>query len=44
MIWLFAQDGPVIPDFERGVECVRENRKFCWDWFSTTGAAASSRD
>jgi osmoprotectant transport system permease protein len=27
-----AQDGPVIPDFGRGSECVRENRIFCWDW------------
>lgn len=23
---------PVIPDFGRGSECVRENRLFCWDW------------
>ena len=29
-----AQDGPVIPDFGRGSECVRENRLFCWDWAS----------
>ncbi|MGH2997219.1 MAG: ABC transporter permease [Gaiellaceae bacterium] len=27
-----AQDGPVIPDFGRGSECVTENRFFCWDW------------
>ena len=26
------QDGPVIPDFEQGSECIRENRQFCWDW------------
>ena len=29
---LLAQDGPVIPDFGRGSDCVRENRLFCWDW------------
>jgi osmoprotectant transport system permease protein len=23
---------PVIPEFGRGSECVRENRFFCWDW------------
>jgi osmoprotectant transport system permease protein len=26
--------GPVIPEFGRGGDCVRENRQFCWDWFS----------
>jgi hypothetical protein len=26
---VFAQDGPVIPDFGRGDECIRENGKFC---------------
>jgi osmoprotectant transport system permease protein len=25
-------DGPVIPDFGRSSECVRENRLFCADW------------
>jgi osmoprotectant transport system permease protein len=29
-----AQDGPVIPEFGRGSDCVRENRIFCWDWAS----------
>jgi osmoprotectant transport system permease protein len=24
---------PVIPEFERGSDCVRENRQFCSDWF-----------
>jgi osmoprotectant transport system permease protein len=24
---------PVIPDFGRASDCVRENRTFCWDWF-----------
>jgi osmoprotectant transport system permease protein len=24
---------PVIPEFERASECVRENRQFCSDWF-----------
>ena len=33
MILLFAQDGPVIPDFGRGDECIRENGKFCLNWF-----------
>lgn len=31
---ILAQTGPVIPEFERGSSCVRENRQFCWDWFS----------
>jgi osmoprotectant transport system permease protein len=26
--------GPVIPQFERGSDCVRENRQFCLDWFT----------
>jgi osmoprotectant transport system permease protein len=30
-----AQGGPVIPTFNRGSDCVRENRQFCWDWFSS---------
>ena len=29
----FAQDGPVIPDFGRGDDCIRENGKFCLNWF-----------
>jgi osmoprotectant transport system permease protein len=28
-----AQGGPVIPNFGRGDECVRENGKFCLNWF-----------
>jgi osmoprotectant transport system permease protein len=28
-----AQDGPVIPDFGRGDECIRTNGRFCFDWF-----------
>jgi osmoprotectant transport system permease protein len=24
--------GPVIPPFGRGSDCVRENGQFCWDW------------
>jgi osmoprotectant transport system permease protein len=28
-----AQEGPVIPDFGRGDECIRNNGKFCLDWF-----------
>jgi osmoprotectant transport system permease protein len=31
---VIAQGGPVIPEFERGSSCVRENRQFCWDWFT----------
>jgi osmoprotectant transport system permease protein len=27
--------GPVIPTFQRGSDCVRENGQFCWDWFSS---------
>jgi len=30
-----AQGEPVIPTFQRGSSCVRENRQFCWDWFSS---------
>jgi osmoprotectant transport system permease protein len=30
---LFAQDGPVIPDFGRGDECIRQNGNFCLNWF-----------
>ncbi len=33
MTAIFAQSGPVIPDFGGGGSCVRENRTFCWDWF-----------
>ena len=27
--------GPVIPTFQRGSDCVRENHQFCWSWFSS---------
>jgi osmoprotectant transport system permease protein len=30
-----AQAGPVIPTFQRGSSCVRENRQFCWEWFTS---------
>jgi osmoprotectant transport system permease protein len=30
---LFAQEGPVIPKFGRGDECIRENGNFCLNWF-----------
>jgi osmoprotectant transport system permease protein len=30
---LFAQEGPVIPEFGRGDECIRQNGKFCVHWF-----------
>ena len=34
MIALFAQaQGPVIPNFGRGDECIRENGNFCVKWF-----------
>jgi osmoprotectant transport system permease protein len=29
---LIAQ-GPVIPEFERASECIRQNKQFCFDWF-----------
>ena len=28
-----AQNGPVIPNFGRGDECIRTNGKFCLNWF-----------
>ena len=27
-----TEDGPVIPEFGQGSECIRENRTFCTDW------------
>ena len=27
-----TEDGPVIPEFGEGSECIRENRTFCTDW------------
>jgi osmoprotectant transport system permease protein len=27
-----TEQGPVIPEFGQGSECVRENGTFCWDW------------
>jgi osmoprotectant transport system permease protein len=33
VIPLLAQAGPVIPDFGRGSNCVRDNHLFCWSWF-----------
>jgi osmoprotectant transport system permease protein len=33
ILTLFAQEGPVIPDFGRGDECIRENGNFCAKWF-----------
>jgi osmoprotectant transport system permease protein len=33
VIGVFAQEGPVIPDFGRGDECIRENGNFCVKWF-----------
>jgi osmoprotectant transport system permease protein len=30
---LFAQGGPVIPNFGRGDECIRNNGNFCVKWF-----------
>jgi osmoprotectant transport system permease protein len=35
VITTLAQAGPVIPTFNKGSSCVRENRQFCWDWFSS---------
>jgi osmoprotectant transport system permease protein len=30
---VLAQSGPVIPDFGRGDDCIRNNGKFCLNWF-----------
>jgi osmoprotectant transport system permease protein len=30
-----AQAGPVIPTFQKGSACVRENKQFCWAWFTS---------
>jgi osmoprotectant transport system permease protein len=30
---LLAQSGPVIPNFGRGDDCIRNNGKFCFHWF-----------
>jgi osmoprotectant transport system permease protein len=30
---VFAQGGPVIPNFGRGDECIRQNGNFCLHWF-----------
>ncbi len=30
---VLAQQGPVIPNFGRGDECIRTNGKFCFHWF-----------
>jgi osmoprotectant transport system permease protein len=32
VITVVAQ-GPVIPEFERASECIRQNKQFCSDWF-----------
>jgi osmoprotectant transport system permease protein len=33
VILVFAQEGPVIPDFGRGDECIRNNGNLCVKWF-----------
>ena len=33
LLTLFAQEGPVIPDFGRGDPCIRANGNFCGKWF-----------
>jgi osmoprotectant transport system permease protein len=33
VIALIAQGAPVIPQFERASQCIRENKQFCPDWF-----------
>lgn len=33
MTSLFAQGGPVIPDFGKGDPCIVENGRFCLNWF-----------
>jgi osmoprotectant transport system permease protein len=32
VISVIAQ-GPVIPEFERASDCIRQNKQFCFDWF-----------
>jgi osmoprotectant transport system permease protein len=32
VITVIAQ-GPVIPEFERASDCIRQNKQFCFDWF-----------
>jgi osmoprotectant transport system permease protein len=31
---ILGADGPVIPTFDRGSDCVRDNGQFCWGWFT----------
>ena len=38
-----AQSGPVIPNFGRGDECIRNNGKFCLHWFLDNFGSASCR-
>ena len=33
ILTVFAQEGPVIPDFGRGDPCIRANGNFCGKWF-----------
>jgi osmoprotectant transport system permease protein len=40
VIALLAQAGPVIPDFGRGSNCVRDNGTFCWSWFKDNWSTA----
>jgi osmoprotectant transport system permease protein len=40
VIPLLAQAGPVIPDFGRGSNCVRDNHLFCWSWFKDNWSTA----
>ena len=35
---VLAQSQPVIPEFNRGSDCVRENGTFCWAWFKDNWA------
>jgi osmoprotectant transport system permease protein len=37
---LLAAAGPVIPNFGRGSDCVRNNDTFCWGWFKDNWSSA----
>jgi osmoprotectant transport system permease protein len=40
MTGLLAAAGPVIPNFGRGSDCVRNNDTFCWGWFKDNWSSA----
>jgi osmoprotectant transport system permease protein len=40
MTGLLVAAGPVIPNFGRGSDCVRNNDTFCWSWFRDNWSSA----